>query len=883
MGTKDTRGPMFLRFVAPIVDTLRERGGAGAASEVADGVIARLGLSPEEAGAPTSNGQSRVRNQINWARFYLAKSGYLSAPKRGVWKLTDLGHQATLDANSVRALFNDVQEGFDDDEPAEPPPPIATIKFNGPRMVFSDHPFTVNDLLTYIEIGDLGLPDIQRPFVWKAIKVRELFDSMFRGYPVGSLLFWGTSESAGGAGKAIGTQPRQKTPKLLIVDGQQRLTSLFAVFKGRAVLDQDFKEARLEISFRPRDGQFEVANAATRRDPEFVANISELWAGPDGRAGHAYIGNFLATLKKTRDLAAGDEATIAHNLERLVNLLDYRFMALEILPTVEEELVAEIFVRINSQGSKLSTADFILTLLSVFWDEGRSQLEAFSRASRRPAAPGEASPFNYLIFPDPNQLLRAAVAVGFHRGRLKTVYQILRGKDLATDQFSEVRREEQFAKLKSSQAHVLDLKHWHSFLNAIVATGFRTKELISSENALIDAYALYLVGKLQCHMDQHALERIVGRWFFATALTSRYSGQSETTFEADLSLVTEAHSADSFADALENALSHMLTSDFWAIRLPDQLDIATNQSPTVSAYVASQNLLGAPVLFSHKRIFEALDPSVRGTKKALEFHHLFPRKWLEENVSKDAKTLNQAANFALLEWPDNVSIGGKQPPSDYVPKLRERFSEDAWVRMARLHALPERWESLEYDEFLKQRRVLMAAMIRRAYEKLSDVESDVDAHDPTAEERTAWELIKDVETRLRRLVSTRYRTRWEGRAEAQIRKTLGEETWKTVEKNRQKHVAQYGQVPADESGVLQYTYLGQLAQLMVGNEAWDLFKPMFRDRRELEDIMRRITGVRNDAAHFRAVPELQLRSCQVACDELRVLLSAGEAHEASRP
>jgi hypothetical protein len=193
----------------------------------------RLAISQAEEDEKTKNGQSRVRNQIGWARFYLARAGCLSTPKRGVWKLTEKGQNASLDAESVHALFKDVHAGFDDDEdgPAEPQP-VQAQKFKGPRMVFSDHPFTVNDLLTYIDIGDLGLPDIQRPFVWKTTKVRELLDSMFRGYPVGCLLFWGTSATAGGETRKIGTEPRHKAAKLLIVDGQQRLTSLFAVFKG---------------------------------------------------------------------------------------------------------------------------------------------------------------------------------------------------------------------------------------------------------------------------------------------------------------------------------------------------------------------------------------------------------------------------------------------------------------------------------------------------------------------------------------------------------------------------------------------------------------------------------------------------------------------------
>jgi hypothetical protein len=610
------------------------------------------------------------------------------------------------------------------------------------------------------------------------------------------------------------------------------------------------------------------------RDPEFIPNISELWTGPSGRAGHAYVSGFLAKLKSTRELPADDESAAAHNLERLINMLEYRFIALEILPNVEEELVAEIFVRINSQGEKLSTTDFILTLLSVFWDEGRAQLEAFSRASRRPAGKGEHSPFNHLIFPEPDQLLRVSVALGFHRARLKTMYQILRGKDLETDQFSEQLRTDQFGKLKIAQSHVLDLKHWHSFLNAVITTGYRTRELISSKNALIYAYALYLIGKLQCGVDQHSLERSIGRWFFATALTSRYSGQSETTFDADLARIRDAHSPDVFLDELDGALSRILTSDFWAIHLPDELDVATNRSPAVLAYVASQNLLNAPVLFSHKRIAEVLDPALRSTKRALEFHHLFPRSWLEENISADLKLINQAANCALLEWPDNIAIGGERPPAEYVPSLRERFSDEAWVRMTRLHALPEGWESLAYEDFLRKRRLLMAALIRRGYEKLTDVQSDDEAADATDDERTTWENIRDVELSLRRIVGTGYYSRWNQRSETQMRKCLGESAWTTIEKNRAKRPDRPPQDPfAAAMDVLQFTYIGQLLQLMVANEAWEMFKPMFRDRRELEDIIGKIAPVRNDTAHFRTVSVQQLRSCQVACEDLTRLLS----------
>ena len=113
MATKKTKGPTFLRFVAPIVETLRELGNSGTSAEVADRVLDRLKVSEQEQEETTSNGHSRVRNQIGWARFYLAKAGYLDASQRGVWRLTEVGRMAKLDADAIRAMFKEkVQKKF---------------------------------------------------------------------------------------------------------------------------------------------------------------------------------------------------------------------------------------------------------------------------------------------------------------------------------------------------------------------------------------------------------------------------------------------------------------------------------------------------------------------------------------------------------------------------------------------------------------------------------------------------------------------------------------------------------------------------------------------------------------------------------------------------
>jgi hypothetical protein len=584
------------------------------------------------------------------------------------------------------------------------------------KTCFKKVDYDLAGLLHYIEIGDIGLPDIQRPFVWSNAKVRDLFDSMYRGFPVGYLLFW--ENGTGMGSKQIGVDGKQRSvASRLIVDGQQRLTSLFAVFRGEKVLDEDYKDRQIEVAFRPRDGKFEVSDAAIKRDPEWISNISALWAS--GQSSYQMVKSFLRQLEQKGELSEEEEERISHNLDRLFDLQKYPFTALEIAPTVDEEQVADIFVRINSEGVRLNQADFILTLMSVFWDEGRLELEGFCRESRQAPSQGSAaSAFNHFLRPDPDQLLRVAVALGFGRGRLKSVYQVLRGKDLETGEFSTERRDEQFQLLKETQAEVLNLTNWHQFLSCLVGAGFRSAEMISSQSALLYAYAFYLYGRKRFGVAENQLQRTIGRWFFASSLTGRYTSSPETIMDGDLNRLKEVKSAEDFCAKLEEIISNELTNDFWSVTLPANLDSSSARNPELFAYVAAQNRLGAPVLFSHKKVPDLLDPALKTKRKALERHHLFPRAWLEEQGIEDLKQINQVANYALLEWPENLEISDEQP-STYVPKIRQRFSDEECAKMNELHALPAGWENMPYHDFLVQRRKLMAAIIRRGFESLT--------------------------------------------------------------------------------------------------------------------------------------------------------------------
>lgn len=582
--------------------------------------------------------------------------------------------------------------------------------------LFKQVGYSLGTLISYLEMGEIGLPDIQRPFVWKNIKVRDLFDSMYNGYPVGYLLFWENAFS--GEARQIGTDNKQKAPTLLVVDGQQRLTSLYAVIKAIPVVRQDYSRERIEIAFNPLVGRFEVADAAIRRDPAFIPDVSKLW----GDDFFGLVDQYLANLRASREIAPVEERAIKQSIERLKGLLSYPFTALELSSQVNEEQVSEVFVRINSKGTPLNQADFILTLMSVFWDEGRAELEDFCRFARQPSA-GEASPFNHFIKPDPDQLLRVAIGLGFKRARLRSVYSILRGKDLETETFSSERRDAQFDVLKAAQSKTLKLHHWHSFLRALELAGFRGGRMITSQNNLIFCYVLYLIGRTELGVEEHALRRMIARWFFMSNLTSRYAKSPESSMEFDLAELRRVTNAGEFLGTLDQISTDTLTNDFWEITLPNDLATSSARTPSLFAYYAALVLLDAKAFLSKHKVIDLLDPSVHSTRSAAERHHLFPKSYLESVGLSDQRDTNQIGNFALTDWSDNSQIGDRAP-SEYLPELRNRFGADEIQRMYYWHALPDGWEQMAYTDFLGRRRELIARVIRDGYETLTEARID---------------------------------------------------------------------------------------------------------------------------------------------------------------
>ena len=579
--------------------------------------------------------------------------------------------------------------------------------------VFKDVSYSVSGLLSRIQVGEIALPDIQRPFVWSNAKVRNLFDSMYKGFPVGYLLLWSTTTDAGT--RKIGTDGKQTVPSLLIIDGQQRLTSLYAVITRTPIVRGDYSKGRIRIAFRPSDQVFQVTDAAVEKDPEYIPDISEVFGG----GFHSFVNEYLNRIEAYREIELDDaeKNRLVENIDRLKDLQNYPFKAIELDQNVDEEHVAEVFVRINSEGVQLKNADFILTLMSVFWENGRRELEEFSRLAKLPSIDG-LSPFNYFIQPSPDQLLRSSVGLAFKRGRLNYVYSILRGKDLETGKFSRERRNAQFKVLQDAHEATLNLTNWHEYLKCLRAAGFRSSRMITSETAVMYVYILWLLGRINFGVELSELRQVISRWWFMAHTTGRYSGSGETQLEADLNLISSLskNDAEQFCLILNRVVRDTFTKDYWDITLPNRLDSSAAKSPPLTAYWAALNILDADVLFSEQKVSDMLDPIVTPVKD-MERHHLFPKAYLTSLNITETRSVNTIANMAFVDWADNGDLSN-QSPQVFWPKMSEGLDTERIKRQMQNHALPVGWEQLEYSEFCEKRRTLISKVIKMGFEKL---------------------------------------------------------------------------------------------------------------------------------------------------------------------
>ena len=742
-------------------------------------------------------------------------------------------------------------------------------RVRGRAPIFEHGQRSIASLMSDIEREVIALPDLQRPFVWEDTKVRELLDSLFVGFPVGTLVFWHTSNDKDA--RALGAERPGLRATTLVIDGQQRLTSLYAVMRGVEVVGKDGATRKITIAFRPRDGRFEVADAAIRNDPEFLPNVTELW---DGTRPKPQIRRDLINALRDKGRAVDDkyEDAVERNLGRAHAISDYRFPTVDIRKTATtqdeeatEEDVAEIFVRINNQGTRLGQADFVLTLLSVFHGELRDRIEERARAMSQGTVVGI----------DTQQLLRAVCGVAFGRARMSAVYRYLRGVDPTTGEADTAGRLKRLGQLDDAAKECMEPTPWRDYLLRVQHAGFVSQALVASKNAIVNAYAFYIRGR-KAGVPKSKLDEMIARWVFGTLLTARYSGSSETIFEQDLARVARLgpDDADGFVRALDDAMGETLTGDYWTQSLVSALETQKARAPAALAFRAAQVVLGTRALFSDQFLRNLLDPPAHGARAASEAHHLFPEAWLHSRGIRERRRVNQVANLADVGWHENNVIGGRGP-AEYVPRLRQKLAidDDRWGRLCAEHALPLGWESMEYEEFLRERRRRMADIIRVAFRQLGG-EPDAPPLTPPwflPGAEAVWQRIVETERALRGVVREVYAARFGEAAARRIEEALPERERESLARALRARPA--GSEPLS---IVDYLYLGQLPPLLFAADAWQDARHRLGGapdgKQRLQSAVGQIAPVRNEIAHVREVDRDRLLRASVACADVLEML-----------
>ena len=590
------------------------------------------------------------------------------------------------------------------------------------KELFDNIPSKVGDLLSDVRNGKVGLPDLQRPFVWKDSKARDLLDSMLKGYPIGYIMLWQSPEDYATVNH-IGTNDKAYIqPDYLVIDGQQRLTALLAAISGIKVKDNNYAERQIRIAFNPLTREFAVWTEAYERNPEWISGISAVFIADANHDVPKFRRQFIKDCNSGRQkngkaiLTDDEEEIIETNINELLNLSIYTLPTLRINAKATEEDVAEVFVRVNSGGQKLTEKNFIETLLAVYGNDVHDKIDKFCADSR---IPKDGTAYNFILKVDPSHLIRMAVAVGFRRARLRYAYMLMRGKDLETGIVTKEEMDANLTKFKNALDEVTNLNNWHTFMGLFAEAGYVNGNIVASSNAVVFCYVLYLLGKYDYKVQPITLQKIIKKWIFMSTITYFYTGSTESEVEKQFADLRNVKTADEFVLYLEGVIYTKFTDDYFNLTLPADLMSAAATSPAWFGYIAALNVLGTPMLFSTTTLAAKLLPGASGDKKAVDKHHIFPKNYLTGIGYTSDRDRNQIANFTYLDYNTNIDISD-YPPADYVERYRQKLGEDGYKKTCAENALPVDFEKMSYPDFLEQRRQLMAGIVKQAYQKLCE-------------------------------------------------------------------------------------------------------------------------------------------------------------------
>jgi hypothetical protein len=582
----------------------------------------------------------------------------------------------------------------------------------------------ISTFLAFVKDGQIAIPEVQRPFVWDNTRVRDLMDSLYKGYPIGYVITWQNPNVRLKDGQ-------MSAGKKILIDGQQRITALKAAILGDYVVNKNYNRIRIKIAFHPVDEKFEVQNPAILKDKTWIPDIADVMNS----------GSIIQVVRQYLEAnPAADPLLVEAHISNLLSIQHKQIGTIDLAHDLDIETVTEIFIRINSQGVVLSQADFAMSKIASnetldgpnlrkaidyfchlavapqFFEHIRDHDKEFAATDYFKAMTWLKDEKDDLYDPSYTEMLRVVFTSEFSRGKMSDLVSLLSGRNFETREFEETIAADTFQRMKSSTLRFMKEDYFKKFVMIIRSAGFISPELIRSKNVLAFAYIIYLRLREE-GVPQAEIGRLVARWFVLTILTGRYGGAAESTFDYDIKQIANK----SFGEYLRSVEQSELSDSFWNFGLIQRLDTAIANSPVFHVFQAAQ-------VKAQERGFLSRDITVADIILYKgDVHHLFPKQFLKSN-NKTKGDYNQIANYVLMQQEINIAIGAKSP-DQYFAELREQCNggclkygaidtEAELMQNLHTHCIPESIFTAsvhDYESFLAERRKLMTEKIKGYY------------------------------------------------------------------------------------------------------------------------------------------------------------------------
>lgn len=556
---------------------------------------------------------------------------------------------------------------------------------------------SISELVKKVERGELRLPEMQRRYVWPATRVRDLLDSLYRNYPSGTILVWETDEDVESRDLAVRpTNTPTTSQKLLLLDGQQRITSLNAILNGQPIQVRSKSKGKTidimfnlehpegapveaievdETDFNQDLDEIEDEEAADRDIQEELSKRTFVVASRALKNNPTWISVSDIFKKNDRDLLrpiginSDDERwdKYSDRLKKVRDIANYMYSMQILGKNLSYEEVTEIFVRVNSLGIKLRGSDLALAQISSRWKGFVDLMEDFAEEF------GEDE--NYII--ESGLPVRTMVIFATKQSKFKTVNKISKEK------------------LKSAwESAISGLRFAVDFVRN--NAGIESLSYLSSPFLIIPiaVYATLNEEKLSKEEENKLL-----KWLYYAHMRGHYSlGSSETILDADLSILFREKNLDSLLAALTQHVKRLEVE-------PADLIGKSIRSPFFSMlyFVLKNN--GAEDWFTGLKLS---DTNI-SKNHSIQYHHIFPKSILRE-AGRERKEINELSNLAFIGGKTNRKITNKEPKKYFVEDVINHRGEDALTRQL-IPVDKSLWEIERFSEFLTWRRAKISETI----------------------------------------------------------------------------------------------------------------------------------------------------------------------------